>query len=270
MKRRILLIACCAFLSSMFLHAAAPTVPAGHHALTLPVVGDVEGGGGAHFRTDVTISNTREMPQMVRLEWLPRAGEAAPVTKTVTLDRYTIRVFRDFTTDVLQTTGLGSLRVTALLADGATLDEGSAIDGFARIYATVGDGEGTVSQSFSAVYDSQLVDPNSAVPNVVLMGLRQDADFRTNIGIVNLDSERRHQFYVVLHGSNGDDTFVVTVEPNSLAQVALPDGDFGDLTLNIVEHDSPGGYWTAYASTVDNRSADGWISQDAHRQFRGD
>src|SRR2546427_622374 len=65
------------------------------------------------------------------------------------------------------------------------------VDGLSRIYTKQPGSNGTVSQEFPTVDADYFSAQNSAAS----LGLRQDAGFRTNYGIVNIDSAP-HAFHV--------------------------------------------------------------------------
>ena len=93
------------------------------------------------------------------------------------------------------------------------------------------------------------------------LGLRQDADYRTNVGIVNLDSVA-HTWTISIYGLLATGSFRVSVAPCSITQAALPTGTFGDLFLTL-KSDGYGFWWSAYGASVDNATGDGWVSHAA-------
>jgi hypothetical protein len=90
------------------------------------------------------------------------------------------------------------------------------------------------------------------------LGLRHDSMYRTNIGIVNLDSVS-HTWTVTINGSHASGSFTVTVLPTSMKQVPLPSGNYGDLLVHV-QTSASGFWWSAYGASVDNITGDGWIS----------
>jgi hypothetical protein len=89
------------------------------------------------------------------------------------------------------------------------------------------------------------------------LGNRHDSQFRTNVGIVNLDTAS-HTWTVGVNGLLGSKTFAVTVPAVSMQQVPLPAGTYGNLVLSFQA--SVSGYWSAYGASVDNTSGDSWSS----------
>jgi len=84
------------------------------------------------------------------------------------------------------------------------------------------------------------------------VSLRHDARFRTNVGIVNLDAIG-HQFTVTATGERHVEKFNVFVPPFSLAQIPIPDSDYGELTLTVTSENSSAP-WTFYGSSIENSS----------------
>lgn len=263
MKKSLLTAAVLSLTALALFAQPTPTV----HSITLPVVGDVVGSNGEHFQTDVTLGNLSSEAQRIRVEWYPQdVASTAPRVRFATIPAFTFTTIENFVTDILMTTGLGAVRFVAVTVDDAEVDTDAAIDAFARIWTPRVDGPGTVSQSLYGVYDTQLVNSSLGVTNVVLFGLRQNEDFRTNYGIVNLGPEER-TFAVRINSGEGTVVNNVRVPPQSMIQQAIPAGNWGDLLINITPQDPSSARWLAYGSTVDNQSGDAWISQDAHRRY---
>ena len=126
-----------------------------------------------------------------------------------------------------------------------------AIDGFSRIWtpqpvlAGQSSSVGSVSQSFEAI------DLQDNLAESWGYGLRQDANFRTNVGLVNL-YDTSNTFTVNVVGLQGSTTFQTTVQPYSMEQPALPAGVFGDLFIHVTTGASNFNWWSAYGSSVDN------------------
>jgi len=223
--------------------------------LAIVVAGEVQGGFGTNFRTDVTLINRRSVDQQVIVRWLPRDqnGTAIPGVP-ITLRANAFFPLRDFVRTIGQT-GIGAVVITTVNSDG-TFDANGQIDGFARIYTdiTCGATTGTVSQAEQSVITSQFFSSDSGV----MLGLRQDADFRTNVGIVNLDASA-HTFDVAISGQGAGASMTVTLQPRSMSQLPIPAGNYGDLIITARGRIDAGA-WHAYASSIDNRTGDGWIA----------
>lgn len=263
MKKIVLVTALLSLFTLALSAQPTPTV----HSVTLPVVGDVMGSNGEHFQTDVTIGNLSSRDQHVRIEWYPQDFQSTALrVRHVIVPAFTFTTIPNFVPTILQTTGLGAVRFVAVNDPETEVDPTGAIDVFARIWTPRVDGPGTVSQSLNGVYDTQLVDSSTGVSNVVLIGLRQNESFRTNYGIVNLGPDDR-TFAVRISSNTGTIVNNVIVPAQSMTQRPIPDGEWGDLVINITPQTTSSARWVAYASTVDNESGDAWISQDAHRRY---
>lgn len=237
-------------------------------AFVLPVVASTSGAGGEFFRSEVVLSNFKSVPQRVAVSFLPLQA-ASPITRTVfELPSYENNgdlglVAEDFLTARMGVSGLGALVVEGIDASGAA-DSTAQIDGFARVWTPqparngCPNPTGTVSQTMLAVPTNHLA--GSQFPAFAI-GLRHDENFRTNVGIVNLSSAEQ-TWEVEVTGTRGGITFNVRVPGNSLNQVALPTGTYGNLSVTFTLTTQAGGgeiRWTAYVTSVDNRTGDGWL-----------
>src|SRR5436305_1879451 len=117
-----------------------------------------------------------------------------------------------------------------------------------RIWTPQPGSAGTVSQSFPSVSLFDSVDNFTAFA----LGLRQDASYRTNVGVVNLDSAV-HTWTITSLNTNATMTLQTGV-PASFA------GTSGNLSLTYDVPDT-NFTWSAYASSVDNVTGDGWVSR---------
>jgi hypothetical protein len=232
---------------------------AGSPSLVIPAAGNVQGGLGTHFRTDLTLVNHSTTAARVAVTWIERdvASTAAPIF--LEIPPQTVRVFDDFVGDVLGRTGLGSLLIQTVDASDQPLATG-LLDAFARIWTFQPGTEGTVSQPMYAVRESQM--RSNASRPAYIVGMKQNDRFRANIGIVNLD-QAAQSYTVHVAGTLGATSFQVALAPFSMKQVALPDTNFGDFYMVVVPATgllNPFGdsTYTAYGSTVDNITGDSW------------
>lgn len=237
--------------------------------LLIPAAGSTPGAGGLFFRSDVTLANYNSAPQDVAVAWWP-AGTVNPLPNLGTLTRVTIPpsqsvTYVDFVANVLKQSGLGALLFIPVA--GTEFDEGAAIDAFSRIYTQQPGSSGSVSQPFPAVDADALIvtdDPDNTtafVGEAIAIGLRQDAAFRTNFGIVNEDT-RPHNFHVHAAGERGTADFDIAVPPNGMIQQSVGGGDLGAVAITFTMKDFTAaiGGWVAYASSTDNVTGDGWVS----------
>jgi hypothetical protein len=248
--------------SASRLHSSAVTDSVSARVLVIPAAGSVAGGGGAlFFRSDVTLVNYRSTPQQVLAGIWPQGttNSLDPANyKTITLPPQQFVTIQDFVVN-----GLGKSNLLGTLIfipyTGTAIDPTGAIDGFSRIYTKQPGSTGTVSQPFDAVdpdtFSAQLIDESIA------LGLRQDADFRTNFGIVNVDSVD-HVYKLSFVGERLQTTLTITVKAFGMIQQAIPAGDYGAVQIRYQVTDAGNNIvtWIGYASSTDNVTGDGWVS----------
>jgi hypothetical protein len=227
--------------------------------ILFPVAGSVEGINGTFFRSEVTLANFKNEDQEVLVEFLEQ-GATVPFTAVrLTLEAGRFYYWENFVGTFLNRNGkLGSLRIRAVNTGSTVTDTTAQLNGFSRIYTEQPNGPGTSSMALAAIDETDLGSLGLAAAYV--LGARQDAQYRTNVGIVNLATVDR-VFLVepkVTFGSNPAG-FTVTVPARSMQQVKLPDGTFGGVAVKITP--ATEGPWSAYAASVDNQSGDGWISK---------
>jgi hypothetical protein len=261
-------------LASASLFAAADR-EASRAAVMIPVAGTVAGANGTRFQTDLTITNQTSAPGGILIDvyWLPRdlPGSATPV-KRLAVAPGAVELHEDFVTKTLSLSGLGAIVLRAVHEDGSP-DLAARIDAFARIWTPVPGGTGTVSQAVhaSTLYFPQLDDFQPIRGQIY--GLRQDADFRSNYGLVNM-SEKRLEFtvfFITGSGATLDHTLSerVIVEARSMTHRPVPAAAVGPLTIAVVPHQQRGFIdptaplqpWAAYGSSVDNITGDAWYSK---------
>src|SRR5437660_4468473 len=193
-------------------HASAIVDAVSARAFIIPAAGSVAGGGGAlFFRSDITLANYRDTAQQVLVGFWAQGTTnslASGAYKTVTLPPGQFVTVQDFVATAPGTSGLGAL--IFIPSTGTDFDGNGAIDGFSRIYTKQPGSTGTVSQPFDAV------DPDTLsaqyIDEAVALGLRQDANFRTNFGIVNVDASA-HIYKVSFIGERLQTSNTFTVQP---------------------------------------------------------
>lgn len=244
------------------LHASAITDSVSARALVIPAAGSLAGGGGSlFFRSDVTLVNYRSTPQQVLAGiWAADTTNNfdAANYKTITLQPNAFVTVQDFVVNALgKSNVLGSIIVIPY--NGTNIDPTGAIDGFSRIYTKQPGSNGTVSQPFDAVDPDTFSAP--LIDEAVALGLRQDADFRTNFGIVNVDDKDRI-FKVTFIGEKLTTTLTLTVKAFGMIQQGIPAGDYGALQIvyQVTNAGSDFVTWIGYASSTDNITGDGWVS----------
>ena len=150
--------------------------------LLFPVLGKIPG-----WQSDVMLINYRSVSQALHIYFMEQGQNNASATPyTYTLPANRMVYWHDFFGTALGiSNGLGSIMILAVNASGSD-DSQALIDGSARLFQTDAAG-GTLSQMFPAV-------PVHDVPagtGATAVGLRSDAQFRTNAGVVNFDSVAR-------------------------------------------------------------------------------
>ncbi|HEY0139540.1 MAG TPA: hypothetical protein VGF48_01520 [Thermoanaerobaculia bacterium] len=230
--------------------------------LLIPAAGDVPGANGTHFRSDISITNLRDVDQMVMLTWIPRAGSGSPVSGRGILIPARATVQSDnFVTEFLGERGLGSIEIEAI---GSSVPR--ATDAAGRLYATSRiwtrqpNSAGTVSQSLPAVPYTEIVHEHTR-----FTGHRTGPQFRTNLGIVNLLNDVTQNYAVTVTGSVQTFeplVFFVEVPPLSMQQVPIDWPEDPKLVVDVQALRQPNGgfgtLWMAYLSTVDNITGDSW------------
>lgn len=240
--------------------------------LVFPIVGRAQGQNGTFFKSAVNISNfkgyfdTGLVPQRIKVEYYTAGVSGVGVPPTFYNLIFLGEHFEDFLEEFYTPakSGLGSLVITAVDANGNEDPKGQ-LDGNTRIYTAQASSTGcpvpggSVSQALSALPYEDL---EGTKATAYIHGLRNDPKFRTNIGIVNHDIVP-HTFNVRLLSFNGtpDKTFTITVQGKSLTHAAIPAGDYGDsLIAELYTDDAGDFYWSAYGSSTDNATGDGWIN----------
>ena len=223
-------------------------------AFIIPVVGNLQGSNGTFFKSDVTIANRRSVAQTVTIGFLQRGiNNGSAAVQNFSIPANTTTFESDFVGRVLGKTGvLGTLLVAARTSTG-DIDTAAQIDGFSRIWTPQPGSAGTVSQAFESI------DLQDNLATSYGYGLRQDETFRTNIGLVNL-YDTANTFTVAVLGLRGSTSFTQTVQPYSMAQPSLPPGIYGDCYIRVTSASFNFNWWSAYGTSVDNVTGDGWVS----------
>lgn len=221
-----------------------------------PAAGSVRGANGEFFRSDVTLANFNPTTaQKVIAFWLQNnVNTDDPPAAELTLDRR-YQTYLDFVGTVLQRTNeLGSILVVPINETGEIDYAGASLDGFSRIWTNQPGAQGTVAQPFEAV------DPQSwyVFETASVMGLRHDAGFRTNYGLVNIDDHPLN-FTVRFIGETVTEERTITIPPLGMVHQGIPAGNYGHLVIEA-SVDDPEALWVVYGTSNDNITGDGWVS----------
>ena len=236
----------------------------GDYWFVIPAAGSLAGANGTNFKSDVMLSNHRNVAQLVDISFYAQNANGADgfALKRISIPANSAVFYPDFIRTQLGKSGLGTLDFRARTSTGG-LDTDAMLDGFSRIWTPQANSAGTpfaggtTSQAFPPV----TIDNLSGTLPVTILGLQHDGTFRTNVGIFNKDITRAHTFSVQLAGTGGSTTFTISVPAWSMNQVSVPAGNWGNFALTITPDSTMSGeWWAAYASSTDNITGDGWVS----------
>jgi hypothetical protein len=226
--------------------------------ILLPAAGSVQGANGTFFRSDINLVNYSSHDQTVELRWLPQfvTGNGVSV-KRMTISALSGVNSEDFVGSVMQQSGLGSILITGISIEGAG-DPTAVLYATSRIWSNQpGLSNGTVSQTFSAIPAGSIHSTRLSI-----IGLRRDARYRLNVGVVNLDAVNEQRFQIVVRGTSASvaEVTFVTVPPLSMVQSSFvgPPLDNVQIAIDNVSASARSNTWTAYGSSVDNTTGDGW------------
>jgi hypothetical protein len=223
--------------------------------LLIPAAGSTPGVNGTFFRSDITIGNFATHDQIVRLRWLPQ-GVSSTFSMTMTLRGRSGVRSEDFVTEILGQSGLGAILITGVTSSGG-LDPTADLYAQSRIWTPQPGTNGTTSQSLPAIPTSSI---NQSGAGVFSLGSRS-GNFRTNMGIVNLDANNAQTFSIIFPVGPLPFAITVTVPPMSMQQAALGGGAFQGFEFMIVNQtdtSTRSNSWVAYGSTIDNVTGDAW------------
>ena len=227
-------------------------------SLLIPAAARVQGLFDTYFLSEVAILNYRNATQVVSIAFLEQGVNScdAPV-HTLTMPPLSVARYADFVGIALQrASGVGAVLIIARNAEGG-VDGAGMIDAVSRIYTTQPGSTGTTSQSMPTVRPNDHQSAGTAVAAL----MRQDANYRTNVGIVNTGVDGlAHTWSIFAQGAGASTTSSVTVPACSMSQTPLPEAPYGPLMVSISTTDvTAPPAWTAYAVTLDNRTGDGWV-----------
>lgn len=223
----------------------------------IPVAGNAAGANNTYFRSDVSFNNDRLADQRITVGWLAQGvNSCAEPLQYFVLGSNSITLSDDFVAQKLGKTGIGAILVVSVTANGSYDDDGE-IDGVSRIWTPQPGTGGTVSQNFAAI---DVRDSLSSIP-ATLMGLKQNSQFRANVGVANLDNVAAHtwRFRSIATGV----TTTISVPPCSMALTAAANGsasNSGNVAFTVTG-DTGGYWWTGFGSSTDNVTGDGWVSR---------
>jgi hypothetical protein len=230
------------FLVAVLCLLAVPTIAAAD-AYYLPIAGSV-----GTFRTDVRIFNPSSTDSSVTLIFFPvgnqNNGAAIANAVQVTIPKNGGVAYDDMVSTIFHASGIGAIDIeadTPLLVT-------------SRIYAQTA--SGTLGQGYQAQRVGNLL------LDGILIQLRSDAAFRTNIGAVNLQNTQAHVTWTLYDRNNNKvSTKSMVIEaygvigPTSITSGFFFDSGTADLTDARVTFQSDTGLGV-YASVIDNATTD--------------
>jgi len=263
MRTAILCLALLLALSAFSQQTDEVIVPqTGAARLWIPVAGHAQGQNGTFFRSEITVTNTRAVPQRVQLYWLPQ-GATGPSTPLQTYDVPAGAGFSsdDFVDRLLRQTGLGAIEVVGVTSANA-FDQQARLNVTSRIWTPEPEGPegptgGTMSQTFPAVVAGQ----SAQSDRKRIYGMRRGTQYRLNVGVMNPSATtQRFRIDVSILGPSGleVETQEVDVKSRSIEHVLIPADSSGVATVEVEDLGGGAGDWQTWASSVDNVSGDAW------------
>ncbi len=232
-----------------------------HYQMLIPAAGSVNGANGTFFRSDITIVNLTARTQTVRLEWLSEGG-ASNLTRFFDMGPSTGLRSADFVSEVLGTSGLGAIVVSAMTSQSGSVDPTGQLYVKSRVWTPQPGTDGTTSQSLPVIPATTIDTPYAAFFAVGGGPAPDDkSKYRVNIGIVNLDPMNAQTYSIFIPTPTLPIPVNVTVPPRAMMQVAMG-SDHAPTTQYMVQNNTAAGSrsnkWMAYQSTVNNITGDAW------------
>jgi hypothetical protein len=229
----------------------------------LPVVINSPGLLGTFFKTDGFFANFRNIYQEVLVRFIPQGVSAEPALR-LSIGALTNIAATDLLgpESDLNRTGVGALLITAVLPGTNTVDTSAQLLAQFRIWTPQPGSAGTTSFGSWGPPSDNIHGLNGAIA----IGLRQNAGFRTNIGIVNLDPVNTRSWTVTILSSGTPTSFTIALAPLSMQLIAVPatitPSQNGYLSVTYVPSATPGTdfKWSAFGVTADNITGDSWLS----------
>ena len=265
--RIALFIVLAASASSSIASRRADAVTAGRRSsLVIPVAGSTPGAFGTFWRTDLSVINYRDVEQRVVITYSSTGASFygwSEVEVQVVLPAHSTTTYEDVVPTLFHKNGLGAIHINPTF-ETTVFDPAADLDATYRIWTDQPGRGGTMSQASSALHVFEL--PTGTQTRVII-GARQDANFRCNVGVTYLGYDAR-SFRITASSASGSVTTTVLVQGYNMAQVALPQGNLGYMTVTVEPLDVlDGEVWSAYASSIDNVSGDAWL-QNAEPQAK--
>ncbi len=255
------------FISFAFLTLAVAVPMFGAIAadVTVPIVGFAQGANEVSYRTELTITNYRDVPQYVELA-LVKDGHVSPMA---------IFQLQPYETEFLPTAGfgtspssphtvVGALRIRALdTFRSGDVEQATDPNGRIEANAFVVADRGRFAKNGSSRQEvAGIPSSDYTAEEAVFLGVRHSINtgVYTNVGIVNMHPTETATFYVQFQYA---DPVAVVVPPNTLRQIRLPGEGNGGRYVRVYPEWSIGDGppartmpWVAYTSSVDMLTGD--------------
>lgn len=246
---------------SVLLLAALLAVPAfaASSEVTIPIGGFLDLPNDLTYRTEMTVTNHRNVLQYVTISMI-KDGHVLPYHTFALNPHETKFLEKPFPTGGGFQSSIGAIRVAAQQTasdpdDPAVPDTAGQIEAKAFIIAERGRFKASSRQELEGIPSADYT-----AKQAVFLGVRHDDPTYTNVGIVNLHPTEYVTFFVEFQYLA---PVAVNVAPLSLSQVRIPGrGNAGrwvkvypewSLSDALPAHTTP---WVAYASTVDGYTGD--------------
>jgi hypothetical protein len=210
----------------------------------VPAAAHTAGVGDSLWRTDLTVANLGAQSAVVTVALVTSDGGEPVATFSERLAAGTSRAYGDVVRNHLARSGTGALRLT--------IDRGQMVAS-SRTYNQ--SSTGTYGQFIAAVGERAVV---AGGATALLLQLRADAAFRSNLGVVNLGGQPLEvgaRFFTLDGALIGSRLY--SVRPHAHLQVngAVPGGEVAG-AFALLASDDADARFLAYASVVDNGSDD--------------
>ena len=225
-------------------------------AFLIPAAGSVQGAGNTYYRSDFMAGNTRSSAQRIGIGWIAQGVD----NSSAPLDYFSVPA-NQFVSNrtswrrCSERAALGRFWCTAQRPPNNDIDVNGSPP---RLLPDLEQPAQRQRHGLAAV-SGRLPQDAIGSARAYALGLRHDAQYRTNVGIVNLDSVSHTWTVRDRRACATSTTFNVTVLPYSMKQTPLPSGNYGDLFLDLQTTGS--GFWSGYGASVDNITGDGWVAR---------
>jgi hypothetical protein len=234
--------------------------------ILLPVVINASGLNGTFFKTDGFFANFRNANQEVLLRFVPSGVSGAGQTPI----RNSINALTSVAAvDVLgpesgelARTGVFALLITAVLPGTNTVDPNGKLLSMFRIWTPQPGSAGTASFGAWGPPSDNIHGFNGAIA----LGLRQNAAFRTNVGLVNLDPANTRSWTITIQSAGAPTAIPISLAPLSMQLIAVPatitPSASGYISILFVPSAAPATdfRWSAFGVTADNVTGDSWLN----------